>query len=83
MSSSSPILPSTISTLYPIRPGYFCDVALCSPLSSLTAAQSLIAQSHYIIEEKYDGVRVQVHWDTHRLLVFGRSGEVLMLFAAL
>ena len=61
---------------YPVIPGQFCSCALCSPLSSLEEASSVLSSSQCVIEWKYDGIRIQVHRHNHSFTVFGRSGEV-------
>ena len=61
---------------YPVVPGQFCSCALCSPLSSLEEASSILSSFPCAIEWKYDGVRVQIHRHNNCFTVFGRSGEV-------
>lgn len=64
------------NTSYPVVPGQFCSCALCSPLSSLQEASSVLSSFPCAIEWKYDGVRVQIHQHHNSITVFGRSGEV-------
>ena len=70
---------ASISTLYPVLPGMFCDCALCSPLSSLHEAEQVVSLGGYLAEWKYDGVRIQIHRTSDGIIrLFGRSGEVLL-----
>lgn len=65
-----------IPTMYPLIEGQFLSCELCSPLSSFNGAKELIKNEPYIIENKYDGIRVECHRNGDDLFVFGRSGDV-------
>ena len=76
----STITPNTplidIPSLYPLVEGQFVSCQLCSPLASIQSGNELVRKHSYLIENKYDGVRVQCHRKQDELFVFGRSGDV-------
>ena len=74
LSISTPL--SSIPSLYPLVEGQFVSAQLCHPMNSIQEAQEFIHQHNYIIENKYDGIRIQLHRKGDEFTVFGRSGEV-------
>lgn len=67
-----------IPSLYPLVEGQFVSCQLCSPLTSVSDGSELLAKQSYLIENKLDGIRVQLHRKDQQLIVFGRSGDVNM-----
>ena len=74
ITSSTPL--QQISSLYPLIEGQFISCQLCSALSSLSTAESYIKQQAYLVEKKYDGIRIQLHCINHSFYAYGRSGDV-------